>query len=139
MTNFDADKKNLSTTLSLVDLDNQTAEQFSGGFNYKLNLYRGKNGTKGIVKSIDITEKSGYDIKNLDVYDDFRYGLGAASFSIDAEADGDGYEVKARTDHTYQSSIVDPNRVYNFSELNELGLRNITVNKVNTSYRSPVA
>ena len=140
MSNFNSDHKILATFAGVEEINDRAAEQCSGGFSYTVNLYAGKDGTGGIVKSIDITEKSGYDVKDLNVNDgDFLFGLGASSFSIDAEADGDGYQITAFTNDTSQSSVVDPNRAYNFTELNGLGLQDITVNKTNTSYRSPIS
>ena len=139
MSNFNSDNKILATVAGIEDLNDRAAEQCSGGFTYTVNLYSGKDGTGDIVKSIDVTEKSGYDIEDYDVHNGDVFGLNASSFLIDAEADGDGYRVTAFTNHTSQSSTVDPNRAYNFTELNGLGLRDITVNKVNTSYRSPIS
>ena len=129
--------------VGISEIDDRAAEQCSGGFNYTVNFYAGTNGTGGIVKSVDITEKSGYDVQDLNVSDKSgSFGLDTQSFSIDidGEPDGDGYRLSTFTSHNSQNFTVDPNQAYNFAEgVAGLGLKTITVNKVNTSYRGSSA
>ena len=130
----------MSAIPGVVDIDDYAAEKCSGGFTYTLNLYSGTDGTGEIVKSISIDERPGYDLHDESISDDPTFGLLAESFSIvppsDAPLDGDGYRVSATTSNTFQSSTVSPNEAFNFSDLNGLGIQEITVNKVNTSFRS---
>lgn len=129
---------NLSTLPGLVEIDDATAEQCSGGSSYTVNFYSGRNGSDKLLKSIEVDERKGYDLNNLDVTPGTTLGLEAESFSVSAPKGADGYRLTADSRYRKQTATVSANTIFNLDDLQRLPIKTISLNKVNTSYRSPL-